>query len=122
MDRLAAEADLLPLARFDIHFRVENSSPGGSKMDSLRAKYDVVIAGGGIIGCHVAYFLKRRNAAIEVAVVEPDSSYEYASTVRASGGARRLFSCPENIQMSNFSIERIKNFPTEMAVGEDPVP
>jgi glycine/D-amino acid oxidase-like deaminating enzyme len=81
-----------------------------------------LIVGGGIVGCYVAYFLKRRNPAIEVALIEPDPGYEYASTVRASGGARRLFSCPENIEMSNFSIERIRNFPTEMAVGGNPAP
>ena len=89
---------------------------------TIRGKYDVLIAGGGIVGCYVAYFLKQRDPAIEVAVIEPDPTYEYASTVRASGGARRLFSCPENVEMSSFSIERIKNFPTEMGVGEDPAP
>jgi glycine/D-amino acid oxidase-like deaminating enzyme len=91
-------------------------------MNSLRTKYDVLIAGGGIVGCYVAYFLKQRNPAIEVAVIEPDPTYEYASTVRASGGARRLFSCPENIEMSNFSIERIRHFSIEMAVGDSPAP
>jgi FAD-dependent oxidoreductase domain-containing protein 1 len=91
-------------------------------MTAQRSKYDVLIAGGGIVGCYVAYFLKQRNPAIEVAVIEPDPTYEFASTVRASGGARRLFSCPENIAMSNFSIERIKRFSTEMAVGSDAAP
>lgn len=91
-------------------------------MDTLRTKYDVVIAGGGIVGCYVAYFLKLHNSAIEVAVIDPDPTYEYASTVRASGGARRLFSCAENIEMSNFSIERIKCFAMEMAVTNDSAP
>jgi FAD-dependent oxidoreductase domain-containing protein 1 len=91
-------------------------------MTSQRSKYDVFIAGGGIVGCYVAYYLKQRNPAIEIAVIEPDPTYEFASTVRASGGARRLFSCPENIEMSNFSIERIKQFSTEMAVGSDAAP
>ena len=91
-------------------------------MNSLRARYDVVIAGGGIIGCFVAYFLKQRNPAMEVAVIEPDPAYEHASTVRASGGARRLFSCAENIEMSSFSIERIRNFAVEMAAGDEPAP
>lgn len=91
-------------------------------MSGLQSKYDVLIAGGGIVGCYVAYFLKQRSPAIEVAVIEPDPTYEYASTVRASGGARRLFSCPENIEMSNFSIERIKNFSSEMSVGDISAP
>jgi FAD-dependent oxidoreductase domain-containing protein 1 len=91
-------------------------------MDTPRNRYDVVIAGGGIIGCHVAYFLKQLDPAIEVVVVEPDQTYALASTVRASGGARRLFSCPENIEMSHFGIERIKNFGAEMAVDNTPAP
>jgi FAD-dependent oxidoreductase domain-containing protein 1 len=91
-------------------------------MPTSRSKYDVAIAGGGIIGSYVAYFLKQLAPAIEVAVVEPDPTYEFASTPRASGGARRLFSCPENIEMSNFSIERICNFSTEMAVNGEAVP
>ena len=91
-------------------------------MNPTSRKFDVVIAGGGIVGCYVAYFLKQLAPAIEVAVVEPDPTYEYASTARASGGARRLFSCPENIEMSNFSIERIRNFAVEMALDETPAP
>lgn len=91
-------------------------------MNSLRTRYDVLIAGGGIVGSYVAYFLKQRAPAMDVAVIEPDPTYEFASTVRASGGARRLFSCPENIEMSNFSIERIKKFSDEMAIGGDPAP
>ncbi|MES2830494.1 MAG: FAD-binding oxidoreductase [Pseudomonadota bacterium] len=91
-------------------------------MSANQKKYDVLIAGGGIVGCYVAYFLKRDDPAISVAVVEPDPTYEFASTVRASGGARRLFSCPENIEMSNFGIERIQQFSSEMAIDGQPVP
>jgi FAD-dependent oxidoreductase domain-containing protein 1 len=82
--------------------------------------YDVVIMGGGIIGSSTAYFLKCLDQSLSVCVVEPDPTYEFASTLRASGGARRLFSCPENIEMSNFSIDFIKRFPHEMAVDGEP--
>ena len=74
---------------------------------SPRQRYDVLIAGGAVMGSSVACFLKQLAPACTVAVVEPDEVYEFASTVRASGGARRLFSCPENIEMSNFSIAHI---------------
>ena len=74
-------------------------------------RYDVLIAGGAVMGSSVAYFLKQLAPASSVAVVEPDDLYEFASTLRASGGARRLFSCPENIQMSNFSIDFISKTP-----------
>ena len=70
-------------------------------------RYDVVVAGGAIMGSAVACFLKQLAPACTIAIVEPDDVYEFASTVRASGGARRLFSCPENIEMSNFSIAYI---------------
>ena len=78
--------------------------------------YDAAIIGGGIMGCSVAYFLKTLAPAMEVCVIEPDPTYEFCSTLRASGGARRLFSCPENIAMSNHSIAFIKAFPQAMAV------
>jgi len=77
---------------------------------------DVAVIGGGIMGCSTAYFLKTLAPGLEVCVIEPDPTYEFCSTLRASGGARRLFSCPENIAMSNWSIEFIQAFPQAMAV------
>ncbi len=62
------------------------------------------------MGSSVAYFLKQLAPGSSVAVVEPDPVYEFASSLRASGGARRLFSCPENIAMSSYSIEFIREF------------
>jgi len=86
------------------------------------SKYDVAIIGGGIMGCSVAHFLKTLSPALAVCVIEPDPTYEFCSTLRASGGARRLFSCAENIAMSNYSIAFIKEFPRAMAVGEREAP
>jgi glycine/D-amino acid oxidase-like deaminating enzyme len=65
------------------------------------------------MGSATAAFLRELDPSVEVVVVEPDPTYEYASTVRASGGARRLFSCPENIEMSNFSIPFIRDLGPE---------
>ena len=83
-------------------------------------KVDVAIIGGAIMGSAVAYFLKRLAPACNVAVIEPDRTYELASTLRASGGARRQFSCPENIEMSNFSIPFIERAHDELAVDGEP--
>ena len=77
---------------------------------------DVAVIGGAIIGSSTAYFLKLLAPSLSVCVIEPDPGCEFCSTVRASGGARRLFSCPENIEMSNFSIDFIQRFPQHMAV------
>jgi glycine/D-amino acid oxidase-like deaminating enzyme len=75
------------------------------------SRFDVAVIGGGAIGSSVAYFLLGEQPALRVAVVEPDPAYELASTPRASGGARRLFSCPENIAMSMFGVNFIRALP-----------
>lgn len=82
-------------------------------------KRDVCIIGGGIMGLSTAVFLKRLDPGLAVCLVEPDPTYAFASTPQAAGGARRLFSCPENIEMSNFSIGFLNRFAEEMAVDGD---
>ena len=72
-------------------------------------KFDVVVIGGGIVGSCVAYHLLEQNPELKVAVLEPDSNYEYASALRSSGGCRVQFTRPENILMSLYSIDFIKN-------------
>ncbi len=81
---------------------------------------DVVIVGGGAIGASIAYFLRDRPSPPDVTVVELDPSYALASTPRASGGVRRLFSLPENIQLSDFSIGFFERFAETMAVDGSP--
>jgi len=81
---------------------------------------DILIIGGGAIGAALAYFLKTQDSACEVKVIERDPTYELASTPRASGGVRRLFSLPENIALSNYSIPFFENFPQLMAVDGQP--
>lgn len=81
-----------------------------------RARCDVLIVGGGVIGLSVAYFLRTLSPTTDVTVVEREPNHEHASTLRASGGCRVQFSCPENIQMSLFSIDFIRRFPHVMAV------
>lgn len=79
-------------------------------------KTDILIVGGGAIGAALAYFLKTQDASVGVTVIERDPTYNLASTPRASGGVRRLFSLPENIALSNFSIPFFDNFAETMAV------
>ena len=72
-------------------------------------QHDVAVIGGGVIGCAAAYFLKLAGVA-RVCVIEPDPTYAKAATPVATGGCRRLFARPENIRMSQFSIEFFKAF------------
>ena len=58
---------------------------------------------------------------VSVTVIERDPTYSIASTPRAAGGIRRIFSTPENIELSNYSIPFFDNFAEEMAVPGDVV-
>lgn len=83
-------------------------------------KTDVLVIGGGAIGSSVAYFLKTMQPGCGVVVAERDPAYGQASTPRASGGVRRLFSLPENIELSKFSIPFFESFPQVMAIDGEP--
>ena len=81
-------------------------------------KSDIVIIGGGIIGSAAAYFLAIGGRAGTVTVVEPDPTYSKASTPAGAGGVRRLMSRPENIRMSQFSLDFYADFQDLMATEE----
>ena len=88
----------------------------------IRPKFDIVVIGGGILGCATAYFLLRESPTLSLCVIEPDPTYEFASTLRASGGCRVQFTCPENITMSLYSIGFIMAFEQTMASDGRPAP
>ncbi|CAD1472893.1 unnamed protein product, partial [Heterotrigona itama] len=85
---------------------------------------DVVIIGGGAIGSSIAYWLRRRVYADEfkVVVVERDPMYTTASTTLSVGGLRQQFSLKENIEMSLFGAEFLRNVNSYLGIeGEPPV-
>jgi len=83
-------------------------------------KHDVVIAGGGVIGSAIAYFLK---GGVEfpgsVLIVEKDPTYGQSSTPRSVGGIRQQFSTPENIAMSLFGARFVKSAGEILAIGDE---
>jgi glycine/D-amino acid oxidase-like deaminating enzyme len=79
-------------------------------------KFDVAIIGGGIIGSSIAYFLARTGRAGSIAVIEPDSTYALASSSSGAGGIRQLFSQPENVTMSRYSLDFYSEFESTMEV------
>jgi glycine/D-amino acid oxidase-like deaminating enzyme len=81
---------------------------------------DVLVIGGGAIGAAVAYFIRLLDSGTDVLVVERDPSYGLASTPRASGGVRRLFSLAENIELSKYSIGFFEDFAATMAIDGIP--
>lgn len=65
--------------------------------------YDTIIAGGGVMGSAVAYFLAADPAYTgSVLVVERAPDYTACATTRSWGGLRQQFSTPENIRLSLF--------------------
>jgi sarcosine oxidase len=71
---------------------------------------DVLIAGGGVIGSAIAYFLAANPGfSGDVTVIEPDPTYETASTPRSLGGIRQQFSNSENIDIGLFAHHFISN-------------
>ena len=65
----------------------------------------IAIIGGGVIGSSIAYYLALAGHAADVVVIEPDPTYEFAATPRATGGIRQLFTVPENIRMAQYGHE-----------------
>ena len=88
----------------------------------MRDSYDVVIAGGGVMGSAVACFLAlEQGFGGSVAVIERDPSYANCSTTRSLGGLRQQFSTPENIAMTLFGLHFVRNVGEYLEVdGEIP--
>ena len=81
--------------------------------------FDVVIVGGGIMGCATAYSLLTADSRLKVAVVEMDPAYTRASTTLSMSNVRVQFSLKQNIQISRYAFEVLERFDQEMRVGEN---
>ena len=81
----------------------------------------IVIVGGGVVGSSIAWHLARAGAASDVVVIEPDPTYAHAATPRASGTIRRVFSLPENIEMSAYAHEIYGAFEELMSIDGAPI-
>lgn len=83
----------------------------------MKTSAEVVIIGGGIIGCATAYELARRGCR-DVLVLERNTVGS-GSTSRAAGGIRVQFSTPVHIQFSLLSMEVWARFEEEFGVDVD---
>jgi len=84
--------------------------------------YEVVIVGGAAVGSAAAYFLASTPAFDgTLLVLEQDASYQRCATTLSVASVRHQFSTPENIRMSLFGSDFIRQVPTQLAVeGEAP--
>src|ERR1044071_6036177 len=78
--------------------------------------YDVIIIGGGVMGCATAYYLLKYEPQLKVAILEMDPTYAKASTPLSDGNTRIQFNIKENIQMSQYGLEVLAHFAEELEV------
>src|SRR5579859_398846 len=71
---------------------------------------DVVIAGGGIMGCALAYQLVRRD--VDVLLLERETLGSQ-STGKCAGGVRQQFSMEANVRLQMLSVRMLKEFEQE---------
>jgi glycine/D-amino acid oxidase-like deaminating enzyme len=81
-------------------------------------KFDVIMAGGGLMGCATAYYLLQADPTMKVAIVEMDPEYLHNSTVLSDGNTRLQFNLKENILISLYGLEKLKTFSEDMRVGD----
>lgn len=87
--------------------------------DPPTERYDVIIVGGGVMGCSTAYHLMKADERMRVLVVEKDPTYRRASSALSVGNARIQFSLVENIEISQYTFEVLGRFAEEMEVDSD---
>jgi FAD-dependent oxidoreductase domain-containing protein 1 len=71
---------------------------------------DVVIVGGGVVGCSAAWHLRQDGFTGRILVIERDPTYARASSFLAMGGIRQQFCTPVTVRMVQFSVELWKKF------------
>ncbi|HVD02502.1 MAG TPA: FAD-binding oxidoreductase [Candidatus Dormibacteraeota bacterium] len=77
---------------------------------------DVVIVGGGVMGCSLAYHLAARK--VDVVLLERDRLGS-GSTARNAGGVRQQFSSEVNVRIGMRSVAMLNRFEDEVGVPAD---
>jgi sarcosine oxidase subunit beta len=72
---------------------------------------DIVVVGGGVVGCSVAYHLAKAGG-LRVSVVDRGGG----STERATGGFRAQFATAVNVRLSLLSLQKLLRFTEETGV------
>jgi sarcosine oxidase subunit beta len=77
---------------------------------------DVVIAGGGIMGCALAYQLAKRK--VDVLLLERETLGSQ-STGKCAGGVRQQFSIEANVRVQRLSVKLLETFESEIGHPAD---
>jgi len=85
----------------------------------LQRASEVLIAGAGVMGAALAYWLTRLHPALRVVLVEPDTGFLLASSSRSASSIRQQFSCPVNVQLSQFGFHFLREARAHLAIDGD---
>lgn len=72
--------------------------------------HTVLVIGGGIVGYSTALQLKVIDPRREVLILERDLTYATAATGKGTGGIRQLFTRPENIALSKYTLDILNDW------------
>lgn len=88
----------------------------------IHSDYDVIIAGGAMMGSAVAWALMNDPAFDgRVLIVEPDPTYQRSATALSGSCIRQQYSNAINVQISQYGVEYIRRFRDELG-GDREVP
>jgi len=100
--------------------RMKKSSPEKYPfVQDFSHHYDILIVGGGLVGSFVAYWLADRlpvSSGTKIGIVERDPSYKYSLSTNSPLGLRIQHSTPENVEMSLFGADFLRNIGRKLAV------
>jgi FAD-dependent oxidoreductase domain-containing protein 1 len=83
--------------------------------------YDVAIIGGGAVGSSIAFFLlSDPDFDGRIAIIERDPTYKRASSALSASAIRQQFSTRENIRMSRFGIDFLRDIDRHLGLGDGP--
>jgi FAD-dependent oxidoreductase domain-containing protein 1 len=82
-------------------------------------RVDVAIVGAGVAGAATAWWLRRIDPSLSVALIERDPQFLQASSQRSASSIRQQFSIPVNVAMSQFGVEFLKHASDWLAVDGD---
>lgn len=82
---------------------------------------DILIAGGGVMGAALAYWLTRLKPGCDVAIIERDPSFQRASSSLSASSIRQQFSCAVNVSLSRFGFEFLRDAASHLSLdGQAP--